>query len=97
MSYNSWTVLSQIQKGKNKITKALKKRFNLLKRLAKRDIAKQVTKKVAGEAIKNAPSLYYNGVPRVKYKRVRKGLDSNFANTALNYCTAYAQDRLNRY
>lgn len=97
MSYNSWTVLSQIQKGKNKITKGLKRRFNLLKRLAKRDIAKQVTKKVAGEAIKNAPSLYYNGVPRVKYKRVRKGLDSNFANTALNYRTAYAQDRLNRY
>lgn len=46
MSYNSWTVLSQIQKGKNKITKALKKRFNLLKRLGKRDIPKQVTKKV---------------------------------------------------
>ena len=83
--------------GKEKVTRALKTGFNSLKRLAKNYTGKQVTRKVAGEAMKYAPLFYEKGVSRVKNRSVRNALNSNFANTTLNCGTAYAQDRLNGY
>lgn len=50
-----------------------------------------------GKAIKYGPSIYEKGVSMVKNRRVRNVVNSNFAYTVLNYGTAFAQDRLNRY
>lgn len=79
-----------VQRGKGKVARALKTRFNLLKRLAKSDIEKQVTGKVAGSAIKYAPSLYEKGVSRIKNKRIRNAFNPHFANIALTHGAAYA-------
>ena len=78
-----------ISKGKAKITRALKIRFNLSKRLSISDIGKQDNKVCT--------FIAWKGVSRAKTRRVTIHLNSDFVNTASNYGTLYSQDRLNRY
>lgn len=53
---------------------------------------KQVTRKVAGKAIKYVTTLYEKGVSRIRNRRVRNASTLNFAKTALNYGKAYEKD-----
>ena len=57
----------------------------MLKRLVKTDIGKQVTKKVAREAVKHAPKFNEKGVSKVNIKMVRNALISRHKRAITNF------------
>lgn len=82
--------------GKGKVTRALKSSFNLIKRLVKSDVVKQVSQKIAEETRKYVPELYEKRkVSKVKNKNKQDALYLSFTNATLNNGSAYPQDILN--
>lgn len=80
------------QECKIKIGNLLKKEFKLGKRARKKK--KTNGKIVAKIAIENALTLYKNGVGRIKIEKICMALNSDLANTALDYARGYAYNKL---
>ena len=58
---------------------------------------KKINKKTLKEGLKRVTDLYNRGISRIKNNRIKNALNSNLANTALNYGNIFAVYRLNRY
>ena len=82
-----------MQKGRGKVTKVLLAGRQLIKRLAKSDLGK----KLGGEALRHAFSLFEKTVSKIKNDKIRKVLYSYLANTAVNYESEYARNKLHKY
>lgn len=80
------------QEDKIKIGNLLKKEFKLGKRAAKEK--KTIGRILAKIAVKNALTLYKNGVGRIKIEKICMALNSDLANTALDYGRGYAYNKL---
>lgn len=63
-------------------------------RLAKRLAASSISRKLGKIGIKNGPRSYGAGVKRAKNKRLKKILQSDLANRALDMRRAYTFDKL---
>ena len=82
-----------MQKGRGKVTKVLLAGRQLIKRLAKSDLGK----KLGGEALRHAFPLFEKTVSKIKNDKIRKVLYSYLANTAVNYESKYARNKLHKY
>ena len=63
---------------------------SLLKSLVKSDLGK----KLGSEALGYIPTLLEKGVSKIKIDKVRRVLNVDLANTAINHGSQYAKNRL---
>ena len=67
--------------------------MQLIKRLAKSDLGK----KLGGEPSRHALTLFEKGVSKIKNDKIRRVLYSYLANTAVNYRSECARNKLHKY
>ena len=71
--------------------------FGLVKGFLSSDTGKRLTIKNIEWKLKRTPDLCKRGVSRIKNDRTRNALNSNLANTALNYGSTFAAGNLNQH
>ena len=62
-------------------------------RLTKSDLGK----KLGRETLRHAPTLLKKHVSKIKNDKVRRVLNSHLRNTAVNYGSEYARNKLHKY
>ena len=67
--------------------------MQLSKILAKSNLGK----KLSGETLQHAPTLYKKGVPKKNNLKVGRVLDSYLPNTAANYRLEFAKNTFHKY
>ena len=80
----------QQQEGKIRIRNLLKKGFNLAKPTAKSCTGRSLAK----IAIENAATPYEKGAQKIKSEKICRELNSDLANTTLDYEWGYAYNKL---